>query len=281
MPIKTYKPTTPGRRHASVVAWNDLSSDRPMKGLTARVKKHGGRGHGGKVSVRHRGGGHKRLLRFVDMRMVRYDEPASVLKIEYDPNRTCRIALIQYQNGDKTYILAPYGLKAGDMVMSSLGGQKIQIGNRMPLAFVPAGTPVSNIELAPGQGGKMVRSAGQQAVVQTIDGPYAQIVLPSGEVRKLPKMCSATIGQMSNIDHNLQRLGKAGRMRWKGRRPQVLGKSMNPVDHPHGGGEGHQPIGLKSPKTKWGKKAFGVKTRKKHLPSDTFIVARRKRKSQK
>lgn len=280
MAIKVYKPTTPGRRKSSVVDWKELTQKRPEKSLTVALKKKAGRSKG-RITVRHRGGGHKRLYRKIDFRRKKYDVVAEVIAVEYDPNRSARIALIQYEDGEKAYMLAPQGLKEGMKVVSSQGPLKTESGNRMPLEFVPPGVSVYNIELIPGKGGQIVRSAGQAATVMTIEGKWAQLKLPSGEVRLFPKECTATVGVVSNPDHRLVRIGKAGRMRWLRRRPQVLGKSMNPVDHPHGGGEGHSPIGLKAPKTPWGKKALGVKTRKKGKASDKLILQRRKKKRRK
>ncbi len=275
MPIKSYKPTTPGRRHASVVDTSHLTKKRPEKRLRLAIAGNAGRNNQGKITLRHRGGRPKRYYRLVDFRQDRYDQPATVRALEYDPNRSAHIALIEYADGEKRYILAPNGLQAGEMVVSSMQKIDVRTGNRMPLAMIPTGLFIHNIELHPGSGGKLVRSAGQQAVLMTIEGDHAQVKMPSGEVRLFPKRASASIGQLSNVDHANIRLGKAGRMRWKGIRPTVRGKAMNPVDHPHGGGEGVQPIGLKYPKTVWGKPALGVKTRRSKS-SDRLIIKRRK-----
>ena len=277
MAIKIYKPTTPGRRKASIVTYSELTKKRPEKKLIVKKRRMSGRNNRGKITVRHRGGGHKRFYRIIDSKRDRYNEPAKVLSLEYDPNRTSWITLIQYDDGEKSYILAPLGLKTGDTVVSSKDKVEINIGNRLPLAKIPVGVTIHDLELYPRTKGTIVRSAGSGAIVQSIEGTSAQVKMPSGEVRLFSKDCMATIGQVSNVDHENQRLGKAGRMRWRGIRPTVTGKSMNPVDHPHGGGEGHSPIGLKHPKTPWGKPALGVRTRKKGKASDKYIVKRRKK----
>ncbi|MEK7481504.1 MAG: 50S ribosomal protein L2 [Patescibacteria group bacterium] len=278
MPIKRYKPTTPGRRGASVQDFSDVTKTKPEKKLTVYLKQQAGRSaQTGKLTVRHRGGGAKRLYRIVDFMQNKYDAPATVLAIEYDPNRGPRIALIQYQDGEKRYIIAPESLKTGDAVVSSQKAIAIQPGNRMPLEYIPVGTMVHNIEFSQGTGGKLVRGAGNGAQVMSIEGDHVQVKLPSGERRLIAKVCAATVGVVGNPDFRLVRLGTAGRRRYQSWRPVVTGKAMNPVDHPHGGGEGHQPIGLKSgPKTKWGKLAFGVKTRKPKA-GDKLILARRTR----
>ncbi len=274
--IKVYKPTTPGRRSkASVLMSDDITKTKPEKKLTKALKKKAGRSHG-KITVRHRGGGAKRKYRVIDFKMDRFDQPAKVLSIEYDPNRNARIALIEFEDGEKRYIIAPDGLKVDDKVVFSKDKVDIKLGNRMPLEYIPVGVGVYNLEIEPGKGAKMVRSAGTLAVVQSIEGKYAQVKLPSGEIRLFKKEAMATIGQVSNPAYRLIRWGKAGRMRHKGIRPSVRGKAMNPREHAHGGGEGAQPIGLKHPKTKWGKPAMGVKTRKKGKPSDRLIIKRRK-----
>ncbi|MCH7492870.1 50S ribosomal protein L2 [Patescibacteria group bacterium] len=277
MAIKIYKPTTPGRRKASIATYSELTKKRPEKKLIVKKRRMSGRNNRGKITVRHRGGGHKRFYRIIDSKRDRYNEPAKVLSLEYDPNRTSWITLIQYDDGEKSYILAPLGLKTGDTVVSSKDKVEINIGNRLPLAKIPVGVTIHDLELYPRTKGTIVRSAGSGAIVQSIEGTSAQVKMPSGEVRLFSKDCMATIGQVSNVDHENQRLGKAGRMRWRGIRPTVTGKSMNPVDHPHGGGEGHSPIGLKHPKTPWGKPALGVRTRKKGKASDKYIVKRRKK----
>lgn len=274
--IKVYKPTTPGRRSkASVLMSDDITKTKPEKKLTKSLKKKAGRSHG-KITVRHRGGGAKRKYRVIDFKMDRFDQSAKVLSIEYDPNRNARIALIEFEDGEKRYIIAPDGLKVDDKVVFSKNKVDIKLGNRMPLEHIPVGVGVYNLEIEPGKGAKMVRSAGTLAVVQSIEGKYAQVKLPSGEIRLFKKEAMATVGQVSNPAYRLIRWGKAGRMRHKGIRPSVRGKAMNPREHAHGGGEGAQPIGLKHPKTKWGKPAMGVKTRKKGKPSDRLIIKRRK-----
>lgn len=278
MPIKVYKPTTAGRRKSSVQDFSDVTKMTPEKSLVTRLKKHGGRNNTGRITVRHRGGGVKRLYRMVDFSQTKFDMPATVDAIEYDPNRGPRIALITYTDGQKSYILCPEGMKVGDTVLSSQNKIEAALGMRMPLGHIPVGLFVYNVELTPGKGGQLVRGAGSAAQLQVIEGEHAQLKLPSGELRLVKKECLASIGRVGNPDYQLVRYGKAGRMRKRGWRPTVLGKSMNPVDHPHGGGEGHSPIGLKGgPKTPWGKKALGVKTRKAGKWSDKFIIGRRKR----
>lgn len=275
MAIRIYKPVTAGRRGSSVSTYEEITKTEPEKSLIKINKKKAGRSHG-KISVRHQGGGHKQYYRIIDFKLDKFDQPAKVLAIEYDPNRTARIALVQYIDGEKRYIIAPDGLKVDDEIVSSKEKTEIKLGNRMPIEYIPVGVMINNLELLPGRGGKIVRSAGNGALIQAVEGDYAQVKLPSGEIRLIPKKAMATIGQVSNIDNINVRLGKAGRMRWLGIRPTVRGKAMNPVDHPHGGGEGHNPIGLKHPKTPWGKPALGVKTRKKGKNSDKFIIKRRK-----
>ncbi len=275
MAIKRYKPHTPGRRHASVIHEPGMHRQRPTRSLLEVLKKHSGRNQQGIITVRHRGGGHKRFYRVVDFRRQRFDTPATVRSIEYDPNRTAHIALIEYPDKTKSYIIAPHGLKTNDQVVSSKQKVEIQVGNRMPLEHIPVGLMVHDIELIPGSGSTVVRSAGSGANLMNLEGNFAQLKLPSGELRLFPKTCLATIGMVSNADLKNIRLGKAGRMRWLGIRPTVRGKVMNPVDHPHGGGEGKSPIGLKHPKTPWGKPALGVKTRR-HKPSDRLILKRRR-----
>lgn len=282
MAVKVYKPTTPGRRKASVQDFSDITKKRPEKSLTVRLKKHSGRNNTGRITVRHRGGGVKRLYRLVDFVRSDFDMPATVEAIEYDPNRGPRIALIKYENGKKAYILAPEGLGVGDTVTSSQKKIEATTGSRMPLRHVPVGLFVYNVELTPGKGGQIVRGAGTGAQLMVLEGKYAQLKLPSGEIRLISKEAMASVGRVGNADYKLVRLGKAGRKRKLGWRPTVKGKNMNPVDHPHGGGEGHASIGLKGgPKTPWGKKALGVKTRKKGKWSDKFIVQRRKKKRRK
>jgi len=282
MAVKKYKPTTPGRRKSSVQDFSDITKTRPEKSLTAALKKKAGRNNSGKITVRHRGGGAKRLYREVDFKRTKFDVEAEVKAIEYDPNRGARIVLVEYTDGVKAYLLAPQGIKVGDKVVASEKKVEAQRGNRMPLEHIPVGLMVYNIELTPGKGGQIVRGAGNGAQLQVTEGDYAQLKLPSGEVRKILKKNFATVGVVSNPDYGLVRWGKAGRMRLKGWRPIVKGKNMNPCDHPHGGGEGHSPIGMKKgPKTPWGKKAMGVKTRKPDKFSNKFIIQRRKKKKRK
>lgn len=279
MPIKVYKPTTPGRRNSSVQDFSDVTKIIPERSLTVKLKSKSGRNNTGKITVRHRGGGVKQLYRIIDFKRQKFDEAATVTAIEYDPNRGPRLALIEYADKTKAYMIAPAGMVVGDTVMSSDHRIEATPGARMPLEFIPVGLFVHSIELSPGDGGKMVRGAGNSAQLQVLEGKYAQLKLPSGEVRLVKKECAATIGANSNPDYKLVRYGKAGRKRKMGWRPTVLGKSMNPVDHPHGGGEGHSPIGLRGgPKTPWGKKAMGVKTRKRTKWSNKFIVSRRPRR---
>jgi len=275
MPIRIYKPTSPGRRGSSTDVFDDITKVEPEKSLIVIKKKKSGRS-GGKITVRHRGGGARRYLRSVDFKQDKFDMPGKVLAIEYDPNRTARIALVQYVDGEKRYIIAPSELKVGGEVVSSKMKAEIKIGNRLPLGLIPVGTVVCNVELQPGAGGILVRGAGLGAQLLAVEGDRAQLKLPSKEIRMVGKDCMATIGEVGAKDRRLIRWGKAGRMRHRGIRPTVRGKAMNPVDHPHGGGEGVSPIGLKYPKTPWGKHALGVKTRKPGKWSDKFIVKRRK-----
>lgn len=275
MPIKIYKPTSAGRRRSSVDAFADVTSSEPKKSLVLMLKKYSGRNSQGKITVRHRGGGVKKYYRLIDFNQNKYDMPATVTTIEYDPNRGGRIALVKYQDNEERYILAPQDLRVGMTVMSSQKAITPSVGSRMPLKHIPIGTMIHNIELVPGKGGKVVRGAGLGAKLMVVDSGYGQIKLPSGEVRMIKEDCSATIGFVSNPDRRLIRWGKAGRMRHRGWRPTVRGKAMNPVDHPHGGGEGRSPIGLKHPKTPWGKPALGVKTRKPEKWSNKFILKKR------
>ncbi|MEK7647881.1 MAG: 50S ribosomal protein L2 [Patescibacteria group bacterium] len=278
MPIKKYNANNSGRRIASVDAYQDITKWEPEKKLIIIRKKHSGRTNG-TITVRHQGGGHKRYIRLVDFYQKRYDIPATVIAIEYDPNRNSRIALIEYTaDKERAYIVAPDTLAVGATVISSQKAIDAKLGTRMPLEFIPVGTFLHNIELAPGTGAKVARSAGVQVQLMAIEGKFAHVKMPSGEVRLIPKEASASVGMVSNPDHRLVRLGKAGRSRHRGIRPSVRGKVMNPVDHPHGGGEGKNSIGLKAPKTPWGKKALGVKTRKPKKASDRFIVSRRPRR---
>jgi large subunit ribosomal protein L2 len=278
MPIKMYKPTTPGRRLSSVDVSRDVTKKKPERGLVKRKKRTGGRNVHGKVTVRHRGGGAGRFLRSVDFKREKYDVPAKVAAIEYDPSRGARLALLHYRDGEKRYIVCPEGVKVGEELVTSQELVEIKSGNRMPLEKIPPGLTVHCLELFPGLGGTVARGAGNGAILMAVEGKFANVKLPSGEIRLFPKQCMATIGAVGNPDHRLIRWGKAGRIRHLGRRPQVRGKVMNPCDHPHGGGEGRQPIGLKHPKTKWGKPALGVKTRNKRKASNKFIVKRRRKK---
>ncbi|HAZ17075.1 MAG: 50S ribosomal protein L2 [Candidatus Jacksonbacteria bacterium RIFCSPLOWO2_02_FULL_43_9] len=277
MPIKRYKPTTPARRGASVIDYSSLSKKKPEKSLVISLPTHAGRNNQGKITVRHQGSGNKQMYRVIDFKRNKYDREAKVIALEYDPNRTPFIALLQYSDGEKRYIIAPEGLHTGDVVLSKQGQAPIKPGNTMPLEYIPTGVAVHNIEVQPGKGGRMVRSAGMVAIVQSTEGAYTQVKMPSGEVRLFSKNALATVGQVSNSDYRNVRLGKAGRMRHRGVRPSVTGKSMNPVDHPHGGGEGHQPIGLKGPKSVYGKKVMGIKTRKR-TTSNRFIIKKRKKR---
>ncbi|MFA5128923.1 MAG: 50S ribosomal protein L2 [Patescibacteria group bacterium] len=276
MPIKVHNPTSPGRRKSSGDTFEDITKFEPEKSLISIKKKNSGRNNGGKITVRHRGGGTRRYLRDVDFIRGKFDIPAKVLAIEYDPNRTARIALVQYSNGEKSYIVAPLGLAVGEEIISSKNKIDVKVGNRMPLENIPIGTIIHNIELQPGMGGVLARSAGMGVQLLAVDGPYAQLKMPSKEVRIVKKECMATVGEVGAKDRRLIRWGKAGRMRYRGFRPTVRGKAMNPVDHPHGGGEGLSPIGLKYPKTRWGKHALGVRTRKANKWSNKFIIKRRK-----
>lgn len=275
MGIIKYKPTTAGRRQSSVQSFDDVTTTSPHKSLLVSQKQMAGRGAKGHITVRHRGGGAKRHVRLVDWKRDKFDIPAKVQTIEYDPNRGARIALLAYADGEKRYVLAPLGLTVGMTIVSSKEKGEPAMGNRFPLEKIPVGMQVHNVELEPGKGGQMVRGAGAAAELLAIEGDRATLRLPSGEVRMVPKTCMATIGTVSNPDWRLVRWGKAGRMRHRSVRPTVRGKAMNPVDHPHGGGEARNSIGMPSPKTPTGKKALGVKTRKAKKPSNAFIVRRR------
>jgi large subunit ribosomal protein L2 len=278
MGIRKAKPTSPGLRSASFQDFSDVTSVTPEKSLLLIRKKHSGRNSGGKITVRHKGGGVKRYIRLIDWKRDKFDIPGVVKTIEYDPNRGPRIALVFYKDGEKRYMIAPIGLEVGMTVISSKKAVEPKIGNAMPLEFIPAGLPVHNVELEPGQGGKLARGAGIALFVMSVEKKYAQVKLPSGEIRLIKKDCLCTIGQVGNVDMRHVSIGKAGRNRHLGIRPTVRGSAMNPVDHPHGGGEGNQPIGLKHPKTKWGKNAYGVKTRRGRKASNRFIITRRKGK---
>ena len=273
MGIRRYKPTSAGRRNMSVSTFEEITKKKPEKSLLEPLRKSGGRNNQGRISVRHRGGGAKRHYRVVDFKRNKPGIAAKVIGIEYDPNRSARIALLEYADGEKRYIIAPLGLSDGDTVMSGPEAD-IRPGNALPLRNIPLGTTVHNIELEIGRGGVLARSAGIGAQLMAREGDYATLRMPSGEMRQVHSNCMATIGQVGNGDHQNIRLGKAGRKRWMGRRPEVRGSAMNPRDHPHGGGEGRAPVGLKGPKTKWGKPARGVRTR--HNPrTDRFIIRRR------
>ena len=274
MAVKSFKPYSAGRRFMTVASFDEITTDKPEKSLTERLKKKGGRNQQGKLTVRHQGGGHKRLYRVIDFKRNKDGIPARVATIEYDPNRSARIALLNYVDGEKRYILAPNGLKVGDQVVSGPESD-IKVGNALPLKNIPVGTTIHNIELKIGKGAQLVRSAGNAAQLLAKETKYAQVRLPSGEVRLIPLGCKATIGQVGNIDSVNIKLGKAGRTRHMGFRPTVRGSVMNPNDHPHGGGEGKSPIGRPGPVTPWGKPALGYKTRKTKNINDKYIVRRR------
>lgn len=274
MGIKTYKPYTPSRRNMTGSDFNEITKKTPEKSLCTSLKKNAGRNNQGKITVRHHGGGNRRLYRKIDFKRNKDGISAKVIGIEYDPNRTANIALICYEDGEKAYILAPDGLTDGMKVMNGPGAE-IRVGNCLPLSEIPVGTLIHNIELYPGKGGQMVRSAGNSAQLMAKEGKYATLRLPSGEMRMVPIVCRASIGTVGNTDHNLIKIGKAGRKRHMGIRPTVRGSVMNPNDHPHGGGEGRAPIGRPGPCTPWGKPALGLKTRKKKKASNKLIVRRR------
>ena len=273
MGIKIYRPTSPGRRGMSVSDFEEITRSTPERSLLRPVQKQAGRNNVGRVTVRHRGGGHKRRYRVIDFKRDKLGVPGRVDSIEYDPNRSARIALVVYADGDKRYILAPLGLQVGARIMAGPEAE-MRVGNAMPLRGIPLGTMVHNIELQPGRGGQLARSAGTAAQLMAKEGDYAQVRLPSGEVRRVPLVCMATIGQVGNTEHANLNLGKAGRRRWMGWRPTVRGVAMEPNSHPHGGGEGRSPVGMPGPKTPWGKPALGYKTRTKK-PSDKYIVRKR------
>ena len=277
MAIKSYKPTTASRRHMTVTDYRGLSKVKPEKSLLQKLKKTAGRNSYGRITVRHHGGGNKIKYRVIDFKRDKMDMPATVLTLEYDPNRSAHIALLQYEDGEKRYILAPNGLKVGDTVLSSAEAD-IKPGNCLPIANIPVGTVIHNIELNPGRGGQLCRSAGTAAQLMAKEGAAAQVRLPSGEVRYIKMGCKATIGQVGNLDHENVHLGKAGRTRHLGIRPTVRGSVMNPNDHPHGGGEGKSPIGRPGPVTPWGKPTLGYKTRKQNHRTDKQIVKRRNAK---
>ncbi len=274
MGIRKYNPTSPGRRGMTGSTFEEITSSKPEKSLTVNLKKNAGRNSRGKITVRHRGGGERRRYRIIDFKRNKDGIPGTVSTIEYDPNRSANIALIVYADGEKRYIIAPEGLKVGDRIESG-SDVDIQVGNALPLANIPVGTVIHNIEMKPGKGAQLVRSAGNGAQLMAKEEKYAQVRLPSGEVRKVLLVCKATIGEVGNADHSNIQIGKAGRKRHMGWRPTVRGSVMNPNDHPHGGGEGRAPVGRKSPVTPWGKPALGYKTRKKNKASDKYIVKRR------
>ena len=277
MAIKHYKPTTPGRRGMTVLDYSELSKVAPEKSLLVSIKKNAGRNSYGRITVRHRGGGNRKKYRIIDFKRERFDCPATVQTLEYDPNRSAFIALVKYEDGDKRYIIAPIGLKVGDVVVSGAAAD-IKIGNALPLANIPVGTFIHNVELYPGKGAQLARAAGNMAQLMAKENGMALLRLPSGELRNVPDGCMATVGQVSNPEHENVNIGKAGRKRHMGWRPTVRGSVMNPCDHPHGGGEGKSPIGRPGPVTPWGKPTLGYKTRAKHKASDKYIVKRRNSK---
>jgi large subunit ribosomal protein L2 len=278
MPLKHFKPTTPGQRFRISLTYEELTKHRPEKRLRKRIQKHAGRNNQGRLTVRHRGGGNKVLYRLIDFRQTeKIDIPGKVTAIEYDPFRTCFIMLVTYADGEKRYHIAPHGIKVGTQILTK-AKTKIRTGNRLQIQNIPIGFEIHNLEITPGKGGQIIRSAGSSARLISLEGPHAQVQLPSKEIRFVHKNCYATVGRVSNPDHNLISLGKAGRARWKGLRPEVQGKAMNPIDHPHGGGEGGTKIGLVHPKTPWGAPALGFKTRKRNKWTDRFIIKTRKGK---
>lgn len=273
MPVKTFKPTTPSRRQMSVASFSEITRSEPEKSLLTPLRKSGGRNNRGRITSRWIGGGHKRHYRIIDFKRNKDGIPAKVVSIEYDPNRTARLALLQYADGEKRYILAPVGLKVGATVLSGEGAE-IHPGNSLKLRFIPVGSTIHNVELRPGKGGQMVRSAGNSAQLLAREGEYATLRLQSGEVRRVHRECRATLGQVGNVEHENINIGKAGRSRWMGKRPEVRGVAMNPVDHPHGGGEG-KTSGGRHPCSPWGWLTKGYRTRKKKNPSNKFIIKRR------
>jgi large subunit ribosomal protein L2 len=274
VPVKKYKPTSPARRQMSVLTFEEITTSTPEKSLLAPLHKKAGRNNQGKITTRHQGGGHKRKYRIIDFKRNKDGIPGRVATIEYDPNRSANIALINYVDGEKRYIIAPKGLKVGDEIISGPQAD-IKVGNALPLENIPVGTIIHNIELKPGKGGQLVRAAGTEAQLLGKDEDYVIIRLSSGEIRKVLKVCRATVGSVGNEDHELVNIGKAGRSRWMNKRPEVRGVVMNPNDHPHGGGEGRAPIGRKSPMSPWGKPTLGYKTRKKNKASNQYIVRHR------
>jgi large subunit ribosomal protein L2 len=277
MPVKKYKPVTPGQRGMTGYTFEEITKSKPERALLVPLRKQGGRNAHGRVTVRHRGGGARRYIRLVDFKRDKREIPAKVAAIEYDPNRTARLALLFYADGEKRYIVAPLDLKVGDTVMAGPSAE-IRTGNSLPISNIPVGTLIHNVEMRAGKGGQMVRSAGGAAQLLAKEGDFAQIRMPSGEVRLIPQVCYATIGQVGNLDHGNIKLGKAGRKRHLGIRPTVRGTAMSPRDHPHGGGEGRQPIGLSGPKSPWGKPTLGKKTRH-NKKTDQYIVRRRSNKT--
>ena len=276
MAIKSFKPYSAGRRFMTVASFDEITTNKPEKSLLEPLKQHGGRNQQGRLTVRHQGGGHKRRYRIIDFKRMKDDMAATVMTIEYDPNRSARIALVQYEDGEKRYIIAPNGIKVGDKVYSGPESD-IEPGNCLPLANIPVGTMIHCVEIKIGKGAQLVRSAGASAQLMAKDGDYALLRMPSGELRKIHINCRAVIGEVGNLEHENITIGKAGRSRWLGIRPANRGVAMNPIDHPHGGSEGRSPVGRKHPVTKWGKCAMGTKTRHKK-PSDKFIVKRRNQK---
>ncbi len=273
MPIKIYKPTSAGRRGMTGHSFDEITKSTPQRSLTEAVRKKGGRNNTGRLTVRHRGGGHKRRYRIIDFKRDKFDAVAQVIGVEYDPNRSARIALLEYADGERRYIIAPLGLKVGDRIANGEAAE-VRTGNALFIRDIPVGTQIHNVELLPGQGGQLARSAGVSAQLLAKEGIYAQVRLPSGEVRLVHERCMATIGQVGNTDHGNIKLGKAGRKRWMGWRPEVRGIAMDPSGHPHGGGEGRSGIGLPGPKTPWGKPALGFRTRR-NKRTDAFIIRRR------
>ncbi|MBZ0293462.1 MAG: 50S ribosomal protein L2 [Anaerolineae bacterium] len=274
MPVKVYKPTSAGRRDMTGHSFEEITRKRPERSLTEAIRKRGGRNNTGRVTVRHRGGGNRRRYRIIDFRRNKFDCTAEVVSVEYDPNRSARIALLQYEDGEKRYIIAPLGLRVGDTIGNGEGNTSLRTGDALPISEIPVGTQIHNIEILPGKGGQIARAAGVSAQLLAKEGTYAQVRLPSGEVRLIHERCMATIGQVGNTDHGNVKLGKAGRRRWMGWRPTVRGSAMDPASHPHGGGEGRTGIGMAAPKTPWGKPALGKRTRV-NKRSERFIVRRR------
>lgn len=273
MPVKVYKPTSAGRRGMTGHTFEEITKSKPERSLTEALRKRGGRNNTGRITVRHRGGGHKRRYRLIDFKRNKFDTRAQVIAIEYDPNRSARIALVEYEDGERRYIIAPLGLMVGDQIGNG-DRAELRPGNALPISAIPLGTQIHNVELLPGKGGQLARAAGTSAQLLAKEGTYAQVRLPSGEVRMIHERCMATIGQVGNTDHGNVKLGKAGRSRWLGWRPAVRGTAMDPNSHPHGGGEGRSGIGMPGPKTPWGKPALGKRTRV-NKRTDRFIVRRR------